>query len=385
MDYTQELHAIAMIWAALIAIAVASFALLRASCRELMMCAAVAVLTLAIPRLGAAQPIDVKETWLKRDCRDKGTLDHPTSNPEFEACLRKLIEPLPPLDKNRRELFGEQYDPSKYVACRIRPGNRTNSACDVYVLRRREWPEYWPEGAQKIKWPEGSKESVYRKGMTSKEYWEALCKAEAGEFVFRTMKDVEGVYHARPRASVTDQELTDRFVLEDPYFISDILGTSALEREIVQPYSGQYTFLETHLGLHRDFVRHERGNLSQARTAFQTARDGKWLRVPFIVDEKPVKDVRARYGFTWRGVQRVEDRLNGIAGSEFAIIDMRNGEILALRRGFAWDEIGAKKGGRFWWRSAARCPEDRGAPLRRLLYHVLQPPPDVNAAIKPIE
>src|SRR6185503_18165593 len=185
MDYTQELRPIAIIRATLIAIAVA-------------------VLTIAIPRSAAAQAIDVREAWLKRDCKDKGTAHHPTSNIEYEVCLRKLIEALPPLDKNRRELFGEQYDPSKYVACRTRPGNRTNSACDVYILRRREWPEYWPEGAKKVKWPEPPKESVYRKGMNSREYWEALCKAEAGEFVYKTVKDVEGFLLVRPRAAETD-------------------------------------------------------------------------------------------------------------------------------------------------------------------------------------
>jgi len=329
----------------------------------------------------AQQPIEVKDAWLKRNCLDKGTSDHRTSPKEFEACVRKLVESLPPLDKNRREFFGEKYDPQKYVECRTRPDNRTNAACDIYILRRREWPEYWPEGAKRIKWPDAPKESIYRKGMTPREYWEALCKAEAGEFIFSTVSNVEGVYHARPRGWTTDNELMDRYVLEDPYFASDILGTPALETELVQPYSGQYTFLESHVGQSPTFARHERIDPSNARKTYQTARDGKWLRVPFIVEEKRTPYVRSRYGFSWRGIHRGDDRLNGIAGSEFVVVDMQSGEILAFRRGFAWDQ--SKR--RFWWRSAARCPDDRGAPLRRLLYQVLRPTANVNAAIKPLE
>jgi hypothetical protein len=343
---------------------------------------AAAALVIAAPQLTTAQAIDVKEAWLKRNCMDKGTSDHPTSPKEFEACLRKQIELLPPLDRNRRELFGEKYDPVKYVECRTTT-YRANSACEVYVLRRREWPEYWPEGAKRIKWPEAPKQTVYRKGMTPKEYWEALCKAEAGEFVYRTVTNVDGVYHARPRASVSDAELMDRFVLEDPYFISDILGTAALEMELVQPYSGQYIFLEAHLGQQGAFVRYERSDSQRAKKTYQTVRDGKWLRVPFIVDQERVGNVRARYGFSWRGIERRDDRANGVAGGEFAIVDMRTGDILALRRGFARDQV--RTGASFWWRSAARCPDDRGAPLRRLLYNVLRPLPGVNATINPTE
>src|SRR5262249_39326701 len=118
---------------------------------------------IAVPCSSAAQSIDVKAAWLKRNCHDKGTADHPLANVEYEACLRKLVEPLPPLDKNRREFFGEQYNPPKYIECKTRPGNRNNSACNVYILRRREWPEFWPPGAEKISWPEAPKESVYRK------------------------------------------------------------------------------------------------------------------------------------------------------------------------------------------------------------------------------
>src|SRR3982751_46322 len=53
--------------------------------------------------------------------------------------------------------------------------------------------------------------------MNAKEYWEHLCKAEAGEFIYKTVENVEGIYQMRPREHVTDQMLQDRHFLEDPY------------------------------------------------------------------------------------------------------------------------------------------------------------------------
>lgn len=326
-----------------------------------------------------ADAITVDPKWVQQRCMVRSI-----SAEQFRACVLRMVEGLPKLDPNRRELFGERYDPEEYVRCRLKLA-RNQTDCDHHILRRREWPEYWPPGAVRPKWPEAPKESVYRKGMKPREYWEALCKAEAGEFVHRTVKDVQGFYHARPRIAPTDYELRDPYVLEDAYFISDILGTAALELELVQPYSGQYLFMETHEGKPQAQVRLARLDPSLTEKAYPTAKDGKAYRVPFLIQLQRLGQVTARYGITWRGIARESDRINAIAGSEFSIVDMQSGEVLALRRGFAWS--GSDRGGdaRIWWRSAARCPDDRGVPLRKLLYQVLQPMPNVNAAIKPLE
>ena len=64
-------------------------------------------------------------------------------------------------------------------------------------------------------------------GMNRVDYWRKLCKLEAGEFVFRTVKDVEGIYLVRPRFmndSIYGPEsavLFDRYAPEDPAGWSD--------------------------------------------------------------------------------------------------------------------------------------------------------------------
>jgi len=333
----------------------------------------------------AAQAIEVQEAWLKRNCMDKGNSDRPISQQEFTACVRKQAELLPPLDMNRRELFGEQYNPRKYVECRTRPGHRNNAACDIHILRRREWPEYWPEGAKRIKWPDAPKQSVYRKGMKPKEYWEALCKAEAGEFVFAEIGDIAAVYSVRPRRAVSDYELADRFVLEDPFTFTDVLATTEPQNFIVQPFLGAYRVLEIRHPDTQGFLQYFR-NATLGGPAYQTSRHGRWVRVPYIVSSTPVKAVSAKFAYTWRGIVRPHDRANGIAGGELAIVNLETGELLGLRRGFAHSGRVPNSATGFWWLSAQRCPARNGLSSNmEFIQRILKPIVGINDGIKVIE
>ncbi|MCS6319917.1 MAG: hypothetical protein H8K05_19540, partial [Nitrospira sp.] len=49
-----------------------------------------------------------------------------------------------------------------------------------------------------------SADSGYKPGMTSQEYFDHLCKAEAGEFIYKTVENVDGLYMMRPRTKATD-------------------------------------------------------------------------------------------------------------------------------------------------------------------------------------
>src|SRR5574339_72189 len=47
-------------------------------------------------------------------------------------------------------------------------------------------------------------DSGYRPGMTPEQYFDHLCKSEAGEFIYKTVENVEGLYLMRPRNRPTD-------------------------------------------------------------------------------------------------------------------------------------------------------------------------------------
>ena len=65
-------------------------------------------------------------------------------------------------------------------------------------------------------------------GMNRVDYWRKLCKLEAGEFVFRTVKDVEGIYLVRPQFisdvifDFDSPLLFDRYAPENPTAWSDL-------------------------------------------------------------------------------------------------------------------------------------------------------------------
>jgi hypothetical protein len=197
-----------------------------------------------------------------------------------------------------------------------------------------------PEGrfAHSIKIPNPVPEdSGYRPGMTQQEYFEHLCKNEAGEFIFKTADNVEGIYQIRPRRIYSHGEWQHLYALEDPYgyWVGEWEGVGL---EIQQP--DLYSFFEIHpsanrklsLDLHRFFDR----SVIDAPPAWATIarysgydnRSSLTMRIEY--DTKP----RARYGFTWRGVKRAMDREMGIAGGELIVLDLQTSEVMGVRRGY---------------------------------------------------
>ena len=133
-------------------------------------------------------------------------------------CASAQVPYLEPLDPSRRHLFGQHYNPEKYRAC-LNQIRGADIQCDYLRLRRKEQPEYWPNpNVPRPKLPDPPSPPVYREGMTSKQYFDALCKAEAGEFIYQTVDSVQGVYQIRPRVSEEgNAEQQDRYVMEDPF------------------------------------------------------------------------------------------------------------------------------------------------------------------------
>ena len=62
-------------------------------------------------------------------------------------------------------------------------------------------------------------DSGYKPSMTPEQYFEHLCKTEAGEFIFKTVEHVEGIYQIRPRRVATEYELRHLYAMEDLYRI----------------------------------------------------------------------------------------------------------------------------------------------------------------------
>lgn len=199
-----------------------------------------------------------------------------------------------------------------------------------------------PEGrfAHSIKIPNPVPEdSGYRPGMTQQEYFEHLCKNEAGEFIFKTADNVDGIYQIRPRRIYSHGEWQHLYALEDPYGYWE--GEwDAVGFQVVQP--DLYAYFEIHPSARRRYgLEHKVANLyddslyaepaASATVARYSGFDNRTTRTMKLEFDSIA---RARYGITWRGVKRPMDREMGIAGGELIVLDLQTNEVMGVRRGY---------------------------------------------------
>jgi hypothetical protein len=235
----------------------------------------------------------------------------------------------------------------------------------------------------------------YRPGMTSQEYFDHLCKTESGEFIFKEVENVEGIYQMRPRVMATDYEMMHLYALEDPYNAYE----SFSETTYVNPryvdavkkrgYSlfkpdQNYKFLEKPIpaSLSNPTDGSKYLSYTKPNTDKLVVENGQYLyprdQQPQMIEER-VKELKSRYAITWRGIKRPHDRELGIAGGEVIILDLQTNEVLAVRRGYA------ASGGKtretvagIWWLSAAKCPATLPGVEPSFLHKVLKPSKAVN-------
>ena len=213
-------------------------------------------------------------------------------------------------------------------------------------------PVQWvstPQGkfAHSIKIPNPvPKDSGYRKGMSSQEYFDHLCKTEAGEFIFKTVDGVEGFYFMRPPKRPTDADLMDRYKLEAPeiqrLFQLFPETPSARAELFINPPWGQYTFIEEPLP-------------NPTQTA-QYVRSSGYRQDTSPMTTATIRNRKSEFGLTWRGLGRAHDRELSIAGGEWVVLSLASGSVLAVMRTFGLSPHvrGSRTG--LWWLNASQCP-----------------------------
>ena len=258
-----------------------------------------------------------------------------------------------------------------------------NEVCGEVTRLKPADPLATPDGrfAHSIKIPNPLPEdSGYKPGMTPQEYFEHLCKTEAGEFIYKTVENVEGLYMMRPRKEATDYELEHLYALEDPY--GQVLGVVRHPQDTyVQPALGKYEFLEIALGASQKVVgktskykRYYRDENAHPGKKYQTAIDGRGVFVPYIVAEAEVAATQSRYGYTWRGISRQHDRESGIVGGEVILLDLQTNEVIAVRRGYIRSGWMKNLTG-IWWLTGQVCPISGGKQEHLFVKEVLKPQP----------
>jgi hypothetical protein len=182
---------------------------------------------------------------------------------------------------------------------------------------------------------------------------------------------------AASRKRLQTDELEHLYAVEDPYGHSVGVRDHS-EEYFVQPAIGKYQFLEIPLpersqaSEERMYLRFYRDKNAHAGKDYQTAINGKFVRVPYVVGKVTVPSSQSRYGYTWRGVGRPHDRSLGIAGGELIILDLRTNEVLAVRRGFVRSGYMRNMTG-VWWLTAQKCSKESLKTDVQFINQVLRP------------
>lgn len=196
---------------------------------------------------------------------------------------------------------------------------------------------------------------------TSEEYFDHLCKTEAGDYIFKTANEVEGLYLMRPKSKGTDYDYTNRYGPEDPtdYFANSLGATVTLANigeKFIQPEYNHYKYVDVHYKGWKDGVSkilHIYRDVGTTRKKHYVFWKRKWF--PDVIAVRESERSEARYAAIWRGIRREHDREYGIAGAEVVVLDRDSNSVMALRRVFARTQVKRVDLG-VRWDTAMSCP-----------------------------
>jgi hypothetical protein len=209
-------------------------------------------------------------------------------------------------------------------------------------------------------------DSGYRPGMTPDEYFNLLCSKEAGEFIYKTVKDVEGVFELRAREKFGTHTEQHLYEPEDPfgYYADGLPGEP--EGFYVGQVFGRYTFYERPAGesrIRKDQLRYYDPSYAVmappgAAVERYYGYSGQVRSMKKEFDSRP----QARHGIAWRGIVRPQDREMGIAGGELIVLDLETKQVLGVRRNY-------KQSRGLNWLGARSCRQlavrnDKAEPIR---------------------
>lgn len=185
------------------------------------------------------------------------------------------------------------------------------------------------------------------KPSVSEQYFQHLCASDAGDYIFRTVEKVEGLYFVRPPNRPTDDDLMDRYKLEAPGLerTFQLMPANPEERGklFVNPPWQRFSFVE------------EPNHANSSSSPFVRVY-GYSQRVSAMKSEF-VNELKSKYALVWRGINRPHDRELGISGGEWIVFDLATKEVLAVERDYARTGMTRNTPDGMWWLNAVSCPD----------------------------
>ena len=182
-------------------------------------------------------------------------------------------------------------------------------------------------------------------------YFNHLCQTEAGEFIYKTVDNVEGVFQMRLRDGSKDyfDRMRQWDIPEDPYGHTNWEAQHPQTLFIGPPWRN-YQFFENPLlandGVPSYWRRPTIIGKKELAAKYRRFYGYSSVKNTSMIEDH-VAELNSRYGYTWQGSSDLGYWLFGIHAGETVIRDLRTNEILGEKRGFI----------RF--RPWAICPRDK--------------------------
>lgn len=214
----------------------------------------------------------------------------------------------------------------------------------------------------------------------NKARFEEKCRTEAGEKIYRTVKDVEGLVLLKVRPRASDREWSDLM------WPGAAFAIEAREDDYINTFLGyEYAPGDGQTGKPIPITATSRGYIntdqrSEGLPGYRyvdviAAKDGKRYRysgrweepwqydksylkgyIKFFLDKAPAPAASPRYGVTYEDHVIPEDRALGIASSTVKVIDLQTQEVLGELTRYAWTMGGASRANPSPWLTAYKCP-----------------------------
>ena len=196
------------------------------------------------------------------------------------------------------------------------------------------------------------------------------CKT-SGEFIKRTVDNVEGIYLLKLRPDKINYG--NQFARDDPYgsdsggeryFKSFLRGFHKPSPNYILGDPTRYGYRYVEAIDPQDGKRYRyTGSVKEVthKSSILMGGDGKstFKSKEFVLDKVPAPDTAPRYGVTYDDISTPQDRELWIAGSSLKVVDLKINEVIAERIGYMMDRgQGNYSGGRSPWLMAAdnACP-----------------------------
>ena len=236
-----------------------------------------------------------------------------------------------------------------------------DTSCLMFTLKPWE-PGDTPESAFahsiRLPPPHDKPKEVYKSGLSSEEYFNALCKEEAGEWVFRRVENVRQIRFERPFRKFPQGYQSIAYYSSEP----SELAYQEPENYFVKPPLGKYSYL-AHRLTSPDTQRNQPSRYRVVERVTPNGNQGlsagSVSSQSFTFQSSETTEPKGDYGVVWRGVKRnAAFAEHAIEGHEVIVFDISSKQAFAIRRvffQFFQESSGPRQDPRFAY--ARACPQ----------------------------